>query len=59
MTFDPTNVEAYTSGRERAEFLSPKHFLVPLTKAICYNLPDKLKIIIMKEEKDDKYIAKL
>lgn len=53
MNFDPTAIPTHKRGRKRDEFLSPKHFLVPLTKAICMNRPDQLKIRIKSEEKDD------
>ncbi len=52
MMFDPTGFIKYKNIRKRPEFLSPKHFLVPLTKAICFNLPVELKIIIKSEEKE-------
>lgn len=53
MNFDPSAIPTKKRGRPRDEFLSPKHFLVPLTKAICMNRPEKLKIIVKSEEKDD------
>ena len=53
MQFDPTGKLIPKLGRSRDEFLSPRHFLVPLTKAICLNLPEKLKIIIKSEETDE------
>lgn len=53
MKYDPTALPTHKRGRPRPEFLSPKHFLVPLTKAICLNLPENLKIIIKNEENDD------